>query len=457
MKYKISNYIIIPDAYIGNNKTRLVYSTRTGLVIAIEENTLENFRKSKFFGVPKNLIDSLIDSKILVPLEEDEFNSIIEQFENSKLADSTLNFVITPSANCQLGCYYCGQIHKKLNISQSLAEKIFLHIKNKLVYKKYTDMDIVWYGAEPLLGIKSIEYLSGKLIKLAQDSGINYHASMITNGLNLNKRNFENLVLNMNVKSFQITIDGIKESHDNSRYTKDLKPTFEIIFKNVIDSVNNPIYSSNKVSISIRVNIHKNNYKDVEKLIDYVYENNIHNKIHMNFAPVHDWGNNEADKKIGLNQDEFADLEIGWFLKMQNLGFISQNMIHRPIKNTCMTTKEDAELIDANGKISYCWEVPYTPEFELKDEFIIGDLNNENTYNNGSTIPPLRDWYNDIRNKKHNTNNCYGCTFLPICGGSCPISWYKDKPACPSFKFNIEDRLIMDFINNKEIFKTEKQ
>ena len=75
----------------------------------------------------------------------------------------------------------------------------------------------------------------------------------------------------MKVTDFQITIDGIKETHDNSRYTKKGKPTFDIILENIINCVNNPIYEKEKVNITIRVNVHKNNYNDVEKLLELLH------------------------------------------------------------------------------------------------------------------------------------------------------------------------------------------
>jgi uncharacterized protein len=31
--------------------------------------------------------------------------------------------------------------------------------------------------------------------------------------------------------------------------------------------------------------------------------------------------------------------------------------------------------------------------------------------------------------------------FLPVCGGSCPKHWGEGDPPCPSYKFNIQQRL----------------
>ncbi|MCL4856994.1 MAG: SPASM domain-containing protein, partial [Flavobacteriales bacterium] len=255
--------------------------------------------------------------------------------------------------------------------------------------------------------------------------------------------------LKMNIKSFQITVDGTKNTHDNSRHTKELKPTFDIIFNNIIKAAKSSIYLSENVHISIRVNVHKNNVNEIDDLIDFLYSKEIHNKVDLYFAAVHDWGNNKADEKIGLSQNEFAEREIDWLIKMNDLGFKKSTILPPAITGTCMTTSDDSELIDATGKVSYCWEVPYTDEFIKDTSLTIGNLNEakEMTYNKSF---PLRDWFNDIKSGTNNSSNCKNCIFLPNCGGACPISWYKGNPACPSFKFNIEDRLIMEYLSVTE-------
>lgn len=446
MNLKLSSYLLIPEIQVDNKNNCLVYSTRSSNSIVLNEATINDLRNNIFTNISKELTNKLIENKILVDSNEDEFESVINVFNEAKKNDTSLNFVIAPSANCQLGCNYCGQIHSKKNMEINLEENIINHIINKLEGKVYKDLDIVWYGGEPLLGIKSMERLTNKIKNICESKVLSYSASMITNGLNLNTRTFENLVLKLNVKSFQITLDGTKQTHDNSRFTKDLKPTFDIILNNIIKASKNPIYFSENVNISIRVNVHKNNVNEVNELIELLHFNKIHNKVDLYFAAVHDWGNNKADEKIGLSQHDFAEKEIEWLIKMNDLGFKKSPILPPAITGTCMTTSSDSELIDATGKISYCWEVPYTEEFIKDNSLTIGNLKGNEPLNYGREFP-LRDWFKDIRSGLNNSSNCKKCIFLPNCGGSCPISWYKGNPACPSFKFNIEDRLIMEYLS----------
>lgn len=99
---------------------------------------------------------------------------------------------------------------------------------------------------------------------------------------------------------------------------------------------------------------------------------------------------------------------------MEELNFKKQNLIPSRIYGTCMTTTDDSELIDAKGEISYCWEVPYTLDFENNKDLIIGNVSDENIYLKSTINMPLRNWYQDIKNKNHNSENCNTCEFCPF-------------------------------------------
>lgn len=259
---------------------------------------------------------------------------------------------------------------------------------------------------------------------------------------------FEELV-SFKITHYQITLDGTESAHDNSRFMKKEKgKSYKHILNNIINAVNNPTYADNKCNILIRCNVHKLNHEDINNLIDEIYQLNIHDKISMDFQPVHDWGNNNADSEIGLSNSAYGEIEIDYLVKLRELGF-KRNIALLPTRkvNTCMVTNKNSEIIDAKGRISYCWETPYTPEFDYEGSpFIIGDIKDKDNKKNREDLP-LGNWYQDIRDQKHDTW-CKGCNFLPVCGGSCPINWYKGNPACPSFKYNIQDKLTLQYLED---------
>lgn len=444
--YTLSKYVVITDL---DADYKLIYSTRTARFPRIRAETLDRIAHNELDHIGEKTLATLFDSEILVPRSEDEFETVIQSFETAAQSRSdTLSYTIQPSANCQLGCAYCGQVHEKLNLSAHQSEKIYRYIESELSAHPYKGIAITWYGAEPLLGMNGIRDLSHKLLALTQKNELRYRASIITNGLAMKEHIFKELV-DLQVTRYQITLDGTQEKHDNSRFTKKGGKTYKPILKNIVTAVHHPLYKEKKCGILIRCNVHRQNYASIDKLIQALYDLGIHDQISMDFAPIHDWGNNQADNDIGLSPEFFGALEIEWMLKLKALGFKESGiLLPKRVRETCMLTNDQSELIDAKGRISYCWETPYTPDFDYEGSpFFIGHVNTQDKKDRKTL--PLGNWYEDIRAENHNTW-CKGCTFLPVCGGSCPTSWYKGKPACPSFKYNFEDRMVMQYLEDVE-------
>ena len=110
MKLKLSYYTIFTEI---DNFTIVLYSSRTGESLSIQTKHWNNINVGNFEKLPLELLEKLIEFKLLVPVEEDELALVINENINDIQESTTLYQVIQPSANCQLGCGYCGQKHTK--------------------------------------------------------------------------------------------------------------------------------------------------------------------------------------------------------------------------------------------------------------------------------------------------------------------------------------------------------
>jgi uncharacterized protein len=441
---KLSRYYLSTDLLedVGLDQKRIIFSTRTGTSILVDENIYSDLIKGEFESIPFEFVQKLIEKEFLVFNDQDEIQFILESNKNAKLDASFLSMTIQPSANCQLGCHYCGQTHSKHQATDSLIEKYYERILQLLSKKKYMGLSICWYGGEPLTGFSQIKKASAKLIELANERGLFYQANIITNGLSLKPAVFEELVNLCKITAYQITIDGTAESHDKRRVTKTGDPTFDIIMKNIKDVTSTELYSTSNSNITIRVNIDKTNHQYVEPLIDYVKENGLESKVSMYFAPIVDFGGNDAGKE-SLEKAFFAEKEIEWLLKCIEYGIPVHNLPGRTY-TVCMADNKDSEVLDAFGNIYACWEFPYSETYGSGDSLIGNLFLPEETYNYNAT---LRDWSETLASGK---TWCKNCNQLPICGGGCPKSWHEGTPACPSFKSNYKDRLLLDYYVKKK-------
>jgi uncharacterized protein len=447
--FKLSFYTVITDILDedATKPQRILYATRTGRAVVLYDEVLENIKSGNYDQIPNKVLFELISIEAIVPANENELESIIENNQAAIDDNRVLGFTIQPGASCQLGCGYCGQKHSKDYMTSDLYTKMIERIKGKIHNKPYNHLDIMWYGGEPLMALKQIRELTPELLSLTKENGMGYSAGMVTNALSLKEDIFYELVTSLNVKSFQITIDGTAEFHDQRRYTKEgSKPTFDIIFNNILKITSRADFEQLGARISIRCNADKNNIEGIIPFIHLLAEHNLQKKIQFYIAPIHDWGDNNAEKELGVAKNDFAELEIDWMIELIKLNF-GVSLLPARKQTVCMVVDPDAEVYDAFGNVSTCWEIPYTPVFE-NSEYVIGNLKSAKEIVTEDI--PMRNWNSNIREGK---TWCKTCNLLPVCGGSCPKHWLEGNPACPTFKFNIQDRLVLHYINKTQDIK----
>ncbi|MGB3467328.1 MAG: radical SAM protein [Cyclobacteriaceae bacterium] len=440
----LSHYTVFSE-FLNDEKESILFSTRTSQGFVVSEDIRNSLLNGEVDSLSESTIESLRQMNIVVPESENEREEIIRDNEDTINDTDVLYEVIQPSAYCQLGCDYCGQNHTKDYITTELEEKLLERIQQKLKIKKWSAISIGWFGGEPLVGLPQIRSLTKRLKEIAASEGIPYQARVVTNGLSLKRKIFEELVNDLNITGVEVTLDGTAEYHDKVRHTKSKQATFDIIVANLEEIFAIPNYKELGCDVSIRCNVDHRNWEGVSPLIKYLADKNF-NEYVSNFylMGVYSWAGNDAHTK-SLTKEEFANNEISWIIEMVEHGF-SPNLIPGRVKEVCMAVNPTSEMYDAFGNIYNCTEVSYT-DFYKDGTYTLGNLKN--------TVPldipdkPLSDWNNQVRTDA--TLPCHTCRMLPVCGGACPKSWHEDMRACPSNKFNIEEKLELAYIIDNNI------
>lgn len=396
----------------------------------------------KLSDLSTDTLITLFRLQLVVPHTEDEFQTILE--ENRRRVDNstTLDIVVQPSANCQLGCTYCGQRHSEKKAALRTQDLIIERVAGKIEQGKYNQVSVEWFGAEPLMAYRDILSMSERLIEVCKDRDVGFSAHMITNGLSLKVPIFEALAARR-CTEFQVTLDGVAATHDQLRATKSGSPTFDIILSNIDRISRTEAYRTNRCSVQIRINVNKTSALEVESLLNALGERGFPGRnISVGFQPVVNWGDNNASKD-SFSLAEFAKLEIGWLIHAMRLGFRFHHHIPTRRYAPCMVVQKDAEVYDASGDIYPCYEFPYTPKF-AEDKYKIGNL--ETIQGPGNVSAVTRGWFDDVTG---DVAPCKKCNLFPVCGGGCPKQWLHGERACPSFKENIEDRLALHYLARK--------
>lgn len=436
MKYKLSYYTIITDC-IPNTNICVVYGTKTSKAYNLDTKIIEFLKEEAFDKIPLEIINNLISAEIIVPKKLNELNEFCEKAKLDSISeDNYLHITVMSSANCQLGCSYCGQVHSKKKMEDTTVELIEKRLIHLFDNKSFSEFRISWFGGEPLMALNKMRLINNFAKNISKDNNAIYKSHIVTNGLSLKSNIYEELASEFNCTSIEITLDGIQEFHDIRRDTKAKEPTFDIILNNILSITNLDNYPINGCFIKIRCNVDDTNKNGVIPLIELLSENKLQNKVVFYTAPVYSWGN---DAHLSNTKEEYAINEIDYLLKLHEVGFEIES-IPKTRDVVCSAVTPNYELIDPNGKIYNCTEIPLVPMYG--NEYLIGDLKNSVTEIKDYQERPYTKWYDEIQDDK-NGYWCTKCKILPLCGGRCPKSWKDGVPPCPSIKLNIEDRLML--------------
>jgi uncharacterized protein len=222
----------------------------------------------------------------------------------------------------------------------------------KLVKKRAStlkQLNISWFGGEPLMAKDIVIYLSQEFKKLSKKFNFTYQANMTTNGYYLNDKLLETLV-DLGITIYQITLDGAKESHDKIRIMKNKKGSFDTIWNNLISF--KKIDSS--FDIMIRVHYSPATIVDIKRFAPLLVKTFDEDKrFGLFFRNVSKLGG-ENDNKLSTctnNETEEYQMELSLLSKDFNK---NANIISLESDYICYASKANSYMIRSDASIGKC-------------------------------------------------------------------------------------------------------
>jgi uncharacterized protein len=431
---KLSRYVVASP--VISNRTdrrprRILLSTRSSRVATVAAPTWDALTKGDTSVLEASSASALAEAGILVDDHADELGTVLEENKAAIASDAVLRHVIQPTAACQLGCDYCGQEHFALQMSIQRQDALLRRLRRQLEGGGYRDLAISWFGAEPLLGIKTMRRLSPLLCDLASDLQVGYSSTMVSNGMRLTPAIVSELEAIHRVCAVEVTLDGPEAIHDERRPAKNGSSSFARILANLVAVANDPEIG---IELNIRCNVDRANADYVTELIGLLSREGLSNRVKLSFAPVYSWGNDAG--AASLTPADFAEREIEWFAQMHNCGY-ELDLLPRRKPIVCLAVRRDGELTDARGTVFNCTEVSYVPTYGDPNRYAVGTLEHADR----AQTPPFHAFNDEVAEGKH--SQCASCHMLPACGGACPKQWSEGNSPCPSSKANIGQRLML--------------
>jgi uncharacterized protein len=235
LKLKPSRFNVLLD----KKENIKLYNSFTGEIVKFCKNNKEEvksiLRKKEISMKETNtLVNFLADHKFLVNSELNEFRLATAQKHTSLSNNRVLNLIVMPNEDCNFRCVYCYESFEKSEMNLDTQENLIKYIENNI--KNYNRLIISWFGGEPLISFPVVKSLSKRIMKICEENNVEYISNITTNGYNLTLSVFEEL-LSYNVRSYQVTLDGLAVTHDKSRKGRYGEKTFDRIINNLLARV----------------------------------------------------------------------------------------------------------------------------------------------------------------------------------------------------------------------------
>jgi uncharacterized protein len=290
-------------------------------------------------------------------------------------------------------------------------------------------LSITWYGGEPLMAFDKMKSIMRK-IKDNTDIQIISH-SIVTNGY-LISDDVIDFFREYKLNKIQVTLDGTKDHHDNTRFTKvGHKTTFDVITRN-IENLSSKLKN---VRISIRVNINKENFEDFVDI--YKYYNSCYENVYVYPGIIRE----DTSDGCSLCNSSYKSHEIlNLYCKLRSMG-VDIEMFPLKLEKGCMINRVNSFIIGPEGELYKCFNDVSRPEK------IVGSIYKDRLTN---TTLYVR-YTNDIIPFDE---ECQKCSVFPICSGGCGFSRYRNMyegaeyEYCSVFKYN--DNLKKALLQYKE-------
>lgn len=445
MKYSLSKFTKTINHDSGDI---IIYNTYTGKQSYIfDESIKEQLRRLRLSPQEEKYVDKRLIENFCVPFDTDEnmlvYNKISEYINSSEC----LTLILFPTLDCNFKCSYCYENKEKGFMSDDTIEKIYLAIVQHYADVRFKFLKLEWFGGEPLLGFDKMLYLTKKVNNFCSEKGIIFQHSITTNGYLLTNDCVKKLLDNK-IEIFQITVDGMPETHDKYRVLRDNKPTWGTIINNIIEMKK----LSRVFKVIVRINYNYEILDTIEEFLNF-YQINIGDdeRFELAFKPIGHWGG-ENDDLVDVVPLEYHSYILDQLLDMcKNKGILST--IHFNFScgsELCYANKKNSFVIYKNGNIGKCTleEMP-----DRESDFVIGDVDDGYFKINEEKE---KKWLLDDKDyiEYLNSNSCFECIAYPFCcGTSCPAhrvrNGLKSKVKCSPTKSNVENIVCLNYEMSK--------
>jgi uncharacterized protein len=372
-----------------------LFSTVTMAAVEVTPAVLEDIEKDRMSKQEKKTLTEL---GFLVKSYAAESRDLLGYVDELNAKNGTFTAVVVLNLDCNLGCTYCyeGRRKGKHYMSAETAGDFVDFIKSGVLRNK-GEVNLVFYGGEPLLSVDTIVRISKDVRTIAEKRGMAFSFTLTTNGTLLTPQIVKKLKP-LGLRSASITLDGPQKVHDSFRPFKSGTGSFDTIVRNIKNVCS-------LIKVHIGGNYTRDRFREFPLLLDYLLKSGLGpDKIgSVEFSPVF-----QESKKFALPDfhDGCSSVTEPWlrdaslYLREEILrrGFSTQKIV----PSVCAVEQRDNFVVNYDGALYKC-----------------PGLVDRKRYCAGSLKTGIRDYRKTHQVGKWKNEKCLACAYLPLCFGGC--------------------------------------
>lgn len=415
------------NVYVPAKKdTFILYNTFSKAIFFVDTELKEAIQKTPS-KIPENALKDFKKEWVILEDDTDELQTIAVIRDELRYNSPWLQFMIMTTYACNLDCPYCYEKKESMtSMDTTTCKSVTTFIKSLIGQYRPTDLHFLMYGGEPLLHTEPLVQLLDSFAAFCEDTSINLHADIITNGTLLTP-DIVAVLTEYPVKVVQVTLDGPKELHNKKRFYKSGKGTYEDIIAGL------HLLKDSSLTPKIRVNVDKVNKNTICVLLDDLKERGLF--VPLYFGIIRPMSTVCESYNPSCMQDAEIKSVIPYLWKESlKRGF---DIPLKPYSNLvgCGMQSNSSYTLDPEGHVYKC-----VTGVGFSDQCI-------GTIDEHGQIPlwnPV--YYKWMSRDPLQFKGCTVCTFFPLCGGGCPMIAYAnhgtyDTGGCFEIKRVFKDQL----------------
>lgn len=407
--------------------SRVLAEVDNDFLTILQNGNCENLDENSFTGSQRELIRNMNDNGFLIDNDFDELAFLEYKFNKNKYSNSESKIVILTASGCNCCCPYCFEGKEKKNYFLTPEVKNAIYKQIKLMTLEQKNLNVTWFGGEPLLAKNDIWEMSKKIISICNENNATYFANISTNGYLIDNHVVENMLASK-IMDVQITLDGTPEMHDSIRKLHNGEGTFFKIIENV------KMLLDKNISVVLNTHINYMQESDMVNLLDILEKEGLKDCFVVGSA-ISNFSNNCTVNYVS-DEESIINKTILFKNLLASRQFNSGLLDYYPgaQKCSCMANTLNSFAVAPNGEIYACF-----PDIGMTNKSLgnILELNSINTNHNKIKYV----MWSPFKYEK-----CLNCSVLPLCMGGCINRGIeRNEPECMTSREEIIKRLKITY------------